>query len=516
MFGFFFLSLREWWPGGVFGFFFLSLRERWPGSVFGFFFLSLRERWPGSMLPGRRGSPAPASVFALLPSLGFFFLAFALLSPLFSLGFFFLSLRERWPGSMLPGRRGSPAPASVFALLPSLGFFFLAFALLSPLFSLGFFFLSLRERWPGSMLPGRRGSPAPATADGGAPPAPVREGGQMRVIAGIARGRRLVGPKGNTTRPLTDRAKEALFSTLGSVVGDADVLDLYAGSGSLGLEALSRGAASAVFVERDRRALEALTANVDAVGCGGTIHRDTVERFLARTTDTFDLVFVDPPYAETEDQVGAVLDLLLPAVRDGGTIVVHRRFGGPQPAAPTRMHVVDRRRYGDAELWRFDKEDPVITALVPGSFDPPTKGHIDVIERCAGIFERVLVAVVANPSKDPLFTAEERMTMLRDSLPGHDNVDVDAFSGLLVDFASERGASVIVKGLRAMTDFDYEIQMSQMNRHLSGIVTLFVATKPEFGYLSSSLVKQVAGLGGDVDNLVPANVNIALKERFGS
>jgi pantetheine-phosphate adenylyltransferase len=156
----------------------------------------------------------------------------------------------------------------------------------------------------------------------------------------------------------------------------------------------------------------------------------------------------------------------------------------------------------------------VIIALVPGSFDPPTKGHIDVIERCAGIFDHVLVAVVRNPSKTPLFTTEERIGLLRDSLAGLDNVAVDAFSGLLVDFASERGANVIVKGLRAMTDFDYEIQMSQMNRHLSGIVTLFVATKPEYGYLSSSLVKQVAGLGGAVDNLVPTNVSIALKDRF--
>ena len=156
----------------------------------------------------------------------------------------------------------------------------------------------------------------------------------------------------------------------------------------------------------------------------------------------------------------------------------------------------------------------MISALVPGSFDPPTKGHIDVIERCAGIFDRVRVAVVRNPSKSPLFTAEERMELLRESCNGWDNVEFGSFDGLLVDYAAEMDINVIVKGLRAMTDFDYEIQMSQMNRHLSGIVTLFVATKPEFGYLSSSLVRQVAGLGGSVENLVPPNVSVALKERF--
>jgi len=156
----------------------------------------------------------------------------------------------------------------------------------------------------------------------------------------------------------------------------------------------------------------------------------------------------------------------------------------------------------------------VISCLVPGSFDPPTKGHLDVIERCAGIFDRVVVAVVANPSKKALFTEEERIALLQECVARWDNVEVDSFSGLLVDFASVKGADTIVKGLRAMTDFDYEIQMSQMNRHLSGIVTMFVATKPEYGYLSSSLVKQVAGLGGAVDSLVPEQVAKALKERF--
>jgi len=156
----------------------------------------------------------------------------------------------------------------------------------------------------------------------------------------------------------------------------------------------------------------------------------------------------------------------------------------------------------------------VTSALVPGSFDPPTKGHLDVIERCAGIFDRVLVAVVENPSKEPLFTAAERMDLIRTSCTPWDNVEIGSFAGLLVDYASTEGIDVIVKGLRAMTDFDYEFQMSQMNRHLSGIVTLFVATKPEYGYLSSSLVKQVAGLGGSVDSLVPEPVARALKERF--
>lgn len=155
------------------------------------------------------------------------------------------------------------------------------------------------------------------------------------------------------------------------------------------------------------------------------------------------------------------------------------------------------------------------TALVPGSFDPPTNGHIDVVHRCSTIFDKVVVAVVRNPSKDPVFTSAERKAMLEEHCPWS-NVEVDTFDGLLVDFATAVGSNVIVKGLRAMTDFDYELQLAQMNRHLSGIVTMFVATKPELGYLSSSLVKEVARFGGDVSDLVPDTVAAALVERFSS
>ncbi len=153
------------------------------------------------------------------------------------------------------------------------------------------------------------------------------------------------------------------------------------------------------------------------------------------------------------------------------------------------------------------------TALVPGSFDPPTRGHIDVISRCVAIFQRVVIGVVLNPSKEPMFASEERLEMLRASCAEWPTVEFVAFDGLLVDCAREVDAQVIVKGLRAMTDFDLELQLAQMNRHLSGIVTMFVATAPALGYLSSSLVKEVAQLGGDVDELVPSVVAAALRER---
>jgi pantetheine-phosphate adenylyltransferase len=153
-------------------------------------------------------------------------------------------------------------------------------------------------------------------------------------------------------------------------------------------------------------------------------------------------------------------------------------------------------------------------ALCPGSFDPPTNGHINVIERAARLFDVVVVGILANPGKEPLFSVEERTEMLAEALGHIENVEIESFSGLLVDFANDRDLSVIVKGLRAVSDFEYELQMAQMNSALSpGLDTIFVTTMPSWAFLSSSLVKQVAQYGGSVEGLVPPGVSKALKER---
>ena len=155
-----------------------------------------------------------------------------------------------------------------------------------------------------------------------------------------------------------------------------------------------------------------------------------------------------------------------------------------------------------------------LTALCPGTFDPVTNGHLDIVRRAAGLFERVVVAVVENPDKRPLFEVAERVEMLGEAVAELANVEVDSFSGLLVDHARTRGIGVIVKGLRAVTDFDYELQMAQMNRQLAEVETCFIPTSPRWSYLSSSLVKEVARYGGDVSGLVPDHVARRLKERL--
>jgi pantetheine-phosphate adenylyltransferase len=154
-------------------------------------------------------------------------------------------------------------------------------------------------------------------------------------------------------------------------------------------------------------------------------------------------------------------------------------------------------------------------AVCPGSFDPVTNGHVDVITRAAALYDELVVAVLINPSKAGLFSVDERMDLLREALADLSNVTVSSFQGLLVDYCRTHEIPVIVKGLRAVSDFEYELQMAQMNRELAGIETLFVPTAPQVGHLSSSLVKQVAQFGGDVSRLVPKVVNDRLLERTG-
>jgi len=151
-------------------------------------------------------------------------------------------------------------------------------------------------------------------------------------------------------------------------------------------------------------------------------------------------------------------------------------------------------------------------AVCPGSFDPVTNGHVDVINRAAGLYDELVVAVLVNPGKAGLFSVDERMELLRDAVAELPNVTVDSFEGLLVDYCRTNDIPVIVKGLRAVSDFEYELQMAQMNRELAGVETLFVPTAPQVGHLSSSLVKQIAKFGGDVSRLVPKAVNDRLLE----
>ncbi len=154
-------------------------------------------------------------------------------------------------------------------------------------------------------------------------------------------------------------------------------------------------------------------------------------------------------------------------------------------------------------------------AVCPGSFDPITFGHLDIIERASSQFDEVIVAVFVNRKKSGLFTIQERMDMIEENVKRFKNVRIDTGDGLLVEYCKKNSVQAIVKGLRAVTDFDYELQMAQVHIQASGVETMFMATSPTHSFLSSSIVKELAHFGGDVSSMVPTNVNQALKARVG-
>jgi pantetheine-phosphate adenylyltransferase len=155
-------------------------------------------------------------------------------------------------------------------------------------------------------------------------------------------------------------------------------------------------------------------------------------------------------------------------------------------------------------------------AVCPGSFDPVTLGHLDIISRASAMYDEVTVAVLVNKKKSSLYTVEERMLLLGEVTRDYGNVVVDSFYGLLVDYCRAKDIPVVVKGLRAVSDFDYELQMAQMNLNLAGVETMFMTTNPQYSFLSSSLVKEVATYGGDVAHLVPPLVHQSLLERLSA
>lgn len=156
-----------------------------------------------------------------------------------------------------------------------------------------------------------------------------------------------------------------------------------------------------------------------------------------------------------------------------------------------------------------------VTAVYPGTFDPITNGHADVASRASRMFHKVIIAVAANPAKRPFFSVDERLEFARSTFSGFANVEVERFDCLLVDFARQKGAGAILRGLRAVSDFEFEVQLSGMNRRLAPeIETVFIAAAQDYGFVSSSLVREIASLGGDVSEFVSAGVNTALRSRF--
>ena len=339
----------------------------------------------------------------------------------------------------------------------------------------------------------------------------------MRVIAGTAGGARLAPvPKG--VRPTGDRVREAVFNSLGQFFSGGAALDLYAGTGALGIEALSRGCERAVFVERDRAARKTISENLERTGFSGraeVIPGDVgrvVERLVGRG-ERYDLIFADPPYRIAASEVGGILSRLGALLTPGGRVVIE---GGEDPAEDVFGGKGATRRYGGTFVTVLERSDMTMRiAVCPGSFDPVTVGHLDIIRRAARIFDHVVVAVGGNTRKSPRLSPTERATLIEKVTGEIENVSVEVMEGLLVDFAREQGAGAIVKGLRAVSDFESEFEQAQLNRGLSPeIETVFIMAASEHSFLSSSAVREIASLGGEVRGLVPDGILESVRQIY--
>jgi pantetheine-phosphate adenylyltransferase/16S rRNA (guanine(966)-N(2))-methyltransferase RsmD len=333
----------------------------------------------------------------------------------------------------------------------------------------------------------------------------------VRIIAGSARGIRLSAvPSG--VRPTSDRVREAIFNSLGQFFEGGEVLDLYAGTGALGIEALSRGCERATFVEKNARAARAVRENLARAGFSkkGEVLRGDVGEGLGRFVvggRRYDLIFADPPYRIPPREILDLLERLAALLAPGGRAVVE---SGDPLAKCTKSMKGESRRFGGTVVTFFEPSESkpkMNLAVCPGSFDPVTTGHVDIIRRAAKIYDHVIVAVGANLRKKPRLSAAERARLIEKVTTGLENVSVEVIEGLLANFARERGAGVVVKGLRAVSDFESEFEQAQLNRTLyPEVETVFIMAAAEHSFLSSSAVREIASYGGDVRGLVPEEI----------
>ena len=342
----------------------------------------------------------------------------------------------------------------------------------------------------------------------------------MRVITGTARGRRLKELQGMETRPTTDKVKESLFSIIQFDIEGRRVLDLFAGTGQLGIEALSRGAAEAVFVDRRPDAVRLVQENLAL--CGFTdrarVKSGDALAYL-KSGEKFDLIFLDPPYAADLLEQALTAIASFDICREHGIIVAESAADKVLPELPAPYRLYREYRYGKIRLSVYHRSgnegrDHMKTAIYPGSFDPITLGHLDIIRRSAPCFDRLFVCVMVNCDKKPMFSPEQRLELIRRSVADLPNVEAELYSGLLADYARQKGAGILVKGVRNTTDFDLEYQQAAINRGICPeLETLLLPASPAYQHFSSTMVREMIRYGQPLEKYVPAPVAEELKGR---
>ena len=326
----------------------------------------------------------------------------------------------------------------------------------------------------------------------------------MRIVAGKYRGRKLTPPSDDSVRPTTDRIKETVFNILQWNVEGARVLDLFAGSGALGIECLSRGAAEVVFADKSPASVALIRQNLKGIEGSYRVLTADFTGVLRSGEDKFDLIFIDPPYKSGLGELAVDAAFDLGRVAEGGTVVYEHSSELPFKCA--REDVKVRTKVMGSVTVEFIRKKT--TGLVTGTFDPVTKGHMEVIEEALRLFDEVVVAVLVNPEKKCMFTPEERLALLNAALSGNTRVKTLYSEDYAVDVARRVGADKLVRGVRGEGDEAYENAMAEYNR-AHGFDTVFV-TPERYADVSSTRARELISKGDF--RLLPENAIITAEE----
>lgn len=326
----------------------------------------------------------------------------------------------------------------------------------------------------------------------------------MRIVAGRYRGRKLTPPSDDSVRPTTDRIKETVFNILQWDVEGARVLDLFAGSGALGIECLSRGAAEVVFADKSPASVALIRQNLKGIEGSYRVLTADFTGVLRSGEDKFDLIFIDPPYKSGLGELAVDAAFDLGRVAEGGTVVYEHSSELPFKCA--REDIKVRTKVMGSVTVEFIRKKT--TGLVTGTFDPVTKGHMEVIEEALRLFDEVVVAVLVNPEKQCMFTPEERLALLNAALSDNTRVKTLYSEDYAVDVARRVGADKLVRGVRGEGDEAYENAMAEYNR-AHGFDTVFV-TPERYADVSSTRARELISKGDF--RLLPENAIITAEE----
>lgn len=323
----------------------------------------------------------------------------------------------------------------------------------------------------------------------------------MRIIAGKFKGRTLETLRGNSVRPTTDRVKESIFNLIQFRLDDARVLDLFCGSGALGIESLSRGASHVTFCDKSRASIEITKKNLEKVyGNISIINKDysACVDGLSREGKKFDIIFLDPPYLEGLQD--AILNKLMESeiLDEDGVIIYERSREVDGARLPKGFVLTDSRDYGSTTIDLIEYGNAV---AVTGTFDPFTIGHEFLVDKALDEFKSVHVVILDNPDKKCLFSVDKRLKFIRNALKRKDGrIVIDYYDGLAIDYCKKNDIQYIIRGIRNSQDATYEKEMAEWNKEHGNVTTLFIDAQDK--EISSTLVREVIMKGEDVTGLV--------------